>query len=91
MAKPPPTAAGKPATNSLPKEGSFAWKQMIKMGWKPDTGLGKDGGGITTAIKVSKRRDGEAIGGGGDMGHKVSVRSYNSSLSLFLLLFILLS
>ena len=66
MPKPPPTAVA--SSNSLPKEGSFAYKQMLKMGWKPDSGLGKDGSGISTAITAKRRRDGEALGGGGDRG-----------------------
>ena len=81
MPKPPPTPAGALSTSSLPKEGSFAYRQMIKMGWKPDTGLGKDQSGITSAITVSRRREGQAIGGGGDRGQEVG---YSVRLSGFL-------
>ncbi|GMI35583.1 hypothetical protein TeGR_g1837 [Tetraparma gracilis] len=66
MPKPAPFVPGQ--SSSLPTPGSFAYKQMIKMGWKPDEGLGKDGEGIKTFVKVVKQQDGVGIGGGGNGG-----------------------
>ena len=62
---PPPTVF---TGNSLPKEGSFAYKQMVKMGWNPGEGLGEGGRGMKTFVKVDKQKDGVGIGGGGDGG-----------------------
>ena len=65
MPKPPPTAAK--IESSLPKEGSFAYKQMLKMGWKPGSGLGQNGDG-QGVIEVVKRAEGVGIGAGIDRG-----------------------
>jgi Pin2-interacting protein X1 len=43
---------------------TFAKKQLEKMGWSDGTGLGKKRDGITTHIKVKKRKDQEGIGAG---------------------------
>ena len=41
---------------------AFAKKQLEKMGWSEGTGLGKKRDGITTHIKVKKRKDGLGLG-----------------------------
>ncbi|GMH65686.1 hypothetical protein TL16_g04262 [Triparma laevis f. inornata] len=65
MPKPPPTSSS--TTNSLPAEGSFAYKQLLKMGWTPGAGLGKDSQGAGM-ISVVKHADGVGIGAGADRG-----------------------
>ena len=40
----------------------FARKQLEKLGWKEGTGLGKNRDGRAEHIRVTKRRDGQAIG-----------------------------
>ena len=47
---------------------SFAEKQLQKMGWSKGEGLGKDGTGISTHIKVKKREEGSALGSAGVSG-----------------------
>lgn len=41
----------------------FAKKQLEKMGWSEGTGLGKKRDGMTTHIKVKKRKDNVGLGG----------------------------
>ena len=62
---PPPTVQ---TGSSLPTPGTFAYNQMLKMGWNPAEGLGSKGRGIKTYVKVVKQKDGVGIGGGGDGG-----------------------
>ena len=47
---------------------SFAKKQLEKYGWKEGSGLGRDGAGITTFVKV-QRRDPQLTSG---IGHEAS-------------------
>jgi Pin2-interacting protein X1 len=44
------------------KPSAFALKQMEKMGWTEGQGLGKDGDGIKTHIKIKKREDATGLG-----------------------------
>lgn len=39
----------------------FAKKQMAKMGWSTGKGLGKTEQGITTHVKVKKKRDNSGV------------------------------
>ena len=40
----------------------FGFKMLQKMGWKENTGLGKDAIGDVQAIKIKKREDGLGLG-----------------------------
>ena len=35
----------------------FGYKMMLKMGWKEETGLGKEGTGSTSHVIIRKRAD----------------------------------
>ena len=41
---------------------SYGFKMLQKMGWKENTGLGKDAIGDVQAIKIKKREDGLGLG-----------------------------
>eukprot|EP00588_Corethron_pennatum_P015559 CAMPEP_0194268368 /NCGR_PEP_ID=MMETSP0169-20130528/2714_1 /TAXON_ID=218684 /ORGANISM="Corethron pennatum, Strain L29A3" /LENGTH=260 /DNA_ID=CAMNT_0039009581 /DNA_START=161 /DNA_END=943 /DNA_ORIENTATION=+ len=47
---------------AAPVFSTFAEKQLQKMGWKEGGGLGKDGSGISTHIRVKKREENIGIG-----------------------------
>jgi len=53
-----------PANQSIPKKSrpAFGIKMLKKMGWKPDTGLGKSEDGRKTALEVVTKDDTEGIG-----------------------------
>lgn len=58
---------------------ALARKQMEKMGWKDGEGLGRDGSGIKTFVRVQKRANaGEAIG----IGHEASEGTRNSDMGM---------
>ncbi|GMH65938.1 hypothetical protein TrST_g8002 [Triparma strigata] len=65
MPKPPPTTSK--SSSSLPTPGTFAYTQLLKMGWKPGSGLGKTSQG-TGMITVVKHAEGVGIGAGVDRG-----------------------
>ena len=50
------------ATPMVADKGSFAMRMMSKMGWEEGGGLGKDGEGMKTHIRVKKREDEVALG-----------------------------
>ena len=37
--------------------GGFGSKMLSKMGWRPDTGLGKEGEGIVNPVKASRHTE----------------------------------
>ena len=63
----------------------FGFKMLQKMGWKENTGLGKDAIGDVQAIKIKKREDGlglgcESIGNRANNNWGVTASSYASVL-----------
>ena len=66
----------------------FGFKMLQKMGWKEDKGLGKDGSGMVTAIKVQKREIGLGLGGEENVDHAgnkawtATSASFNSVLDI---------
>lgn len=40
----------------------FGYKMLLKMGWDSEKGLGKDGEGVVSHIKVKKREEGLGLG-----------------------------
>lgn len=61
------------------KMSSFALKQMLKMGWKEGTGLGKNNDGIASHIKVEIRGDNEGIASKDEKTNSIEINGQSSS------------
>jgi Pin2-interacting protein X1 len=61
------------------KMSSFALKQMMKMGWKEGEGLGRNGDGIASHIKVTLRSDNEGIASKEEKTNSVEINGQSSS------------
>ena len=65
---------------------TFAQRQLEKMGWKAGEGLGKDGSGVKTFLKVEKRASGLVAGIGheaGKSGSRVDDMGFDGALKAF--------
>ena len=67
---------------------TFGFRMMQKMGWKGDTGLGKNETGIVDNVKVSKREIGLGLGmeesadGAGNKAWSETANSFNAVLEV---------
>lgn len=67
---------------------TFGFRMMQKMGWKGDTGLGKNETGIVDNVKVSKRETGLGLGmeesadGAGNKAWSETANSFNAVLEV---------
>ena len=71
----------------------FGYQMLLKMGWKEDKGLGKEGTGTTSHIKVKKRHETLGLGmeqttdSAGMLGWNNTASSFNNVLETLKLQF----
>ena len=59
---------------------SFAYKQMLKMGWSENTGLGKNSDGVVTSLR-GVRTQGESLGIGAKVAENYGSEGFSGTVS----------
>eukprot|EP01039_Chlorochromonas_danica_P010054 gene10054-11125_t len=61
----------------------FGYRMLQKMGWSEDKGLGKDGSGMTSHLKMKKRDVGLGLGMEGVVDDTVGSKAWSSTVTSF--------
>lgn len=62
---------------------SFGYRMLQKMGWSEEKGLGKDGSGMTSHLKMKKRDVGLGLGMEGVVDDTVGSKAWSSTVTSF--------
>lgn len=83
MSEPYPTVADTLNASWKNDKKGFGFRMLQKMGWKEDTGLGKDETGITKHIHVKRREDGLGLGMEHVKDDVIGSKGWSSTLTSF--------